>query len=328
MRLMLGKLTWAATSLVALAMVVAGALGLASRVAGGPPAPAQEPEAPKPARASAEALRARPGKIYFADDGNLAAVDPKTGELSHLLIQCNIRPRVSPDGKLVAFERDNALWVSELDKAAEPRKLLDLEGATSASPPVWSHDGSRLIVSLGKSDKPNDPWQFKTLRVNLDGSGREELKIPSEDGVHDWSPDDWLLTASSRNARIGWELYVMRPDGSEIRQITEGGNPFYTRFSPDGKRVLYTDGTSEERRGIWVVGRDGKDRRRVLALPAIWQASGCWSPDGKRIAVVSFDKPNGAQPPSGRLIILEADGDGRTEFPLGDVKHHDMPDWR
>ena len=57
-------------------------------------------------------------------------------------------------------------------------------------------------------------------------------------------------------------------------------------------------------------------------------ASACWSPDGKRIAVVSFDKPEGAEPPKGRLVILEVNGDGRTEFPLDDVKTADMPDWR
>jgi Tol biopolymer transport system component len=330
MRLTLGKLKWAAASLLALAIVAAGALGLASRVSGGPPGPGNRPQAPKPVPASAEAPREGPGKIYFADDGGLVAVDPKTGEASKILIPCDMRPRVSPDGRLLAFQRDDALWVRELDKIVEPRRLLGLDGANSASPPVWSHDGSRLIVSLGRSDtQKHEPWRFTTVRINVDGSGREELKIPTEDGVDDWSPDDWLLTASSRNARIGWELYVMRPDGTEVRQITDGGNPFYARFSPDGKRVLYTDGTTEERRGIWVVGRDGKDRRKVLSLPKIFQSSACWSPDGKRIAVMDFEQPDKAEPPKGRLVILEVDGDGRTEFPLDDVKGHpDMPDWR
>jgi Tol biopolymer transport system component len=56
--------------------------------------------------------------------------------------------------------------------------------------------------------------------------------------------------------------------------------------------------------------------------------SACWSPDGKRIAVVAFDKQDGGKPPKARLVILEVDGDGRTEFPLDDVKMTDMPDWR
>ena len=67
----------------------------------------------------------------------------------------------------------------------------------------------------------------------------EELAIPTEDGVQDCSSDGrWLLTASSRNARIGWQLYVMRTDGEGGRRITEKGNPFYARFSPDARKVL------------------------------------------------------------------------------------------
>jgi RNA polymerase sigma factor (sigma-70 family) len=66
MRLMLGKLKWAAASLLALAIVAAGALGLGSRVRGGPPARGQAtPAVPKSVQAPAEAPREGPGKIYF-----------------------------------------------------------------------------------------------------------------------------------------------------------------------------------------------------------------------------------------------------------------------
>ncbi len=207
------------------------------------------------------------GKIYLPDgraEGRLLAFDPATADHLEVFAGCDIRPRISPDGRAVAYTRDGSVWVRDL-KDGTPRQILDLDGAAFGTPLVWSPDGSQLVVSLGRRDEERDHWRFTTFRVNADGSGKTELKIPPEDGVNDWSSDGrWLLTTSSRGAKIGWQLYVMRPNGTDQRQITEGGNPFYTRFSPDGRSVLYSDGTTEERRGIWVVDLEGLARRRVL----------------------------------------------------------------
>jgi Tol biopolymer transport system component len=136
------------------------------------------------------------------------------------------------------------------------------------------------------------------------------------------------LTASSRNAQIGWQLYVMRLDGSQSRQITEGGNPFYARFAPDGRRLLYTDGTTEERRGIWIVDFDGTHRRRVLDIGRK-QASACWSPDSTHVAITTLDFDNavGGRPPA-QLIIMEPDRDPRLFLGLPEGAWPDMPDWR
>jgi dipeptidyl aminopeptidase/acylaminoacyl peptidase len=276
--------------------------------------------------------RERPERIYLADDetdGRLLAFDPASGARQELLTGCSARARISPDGRLVAYERDGAIWVRALAAGGVPRQVLDLNGATARSPAVWSHDSAQLVVSAGSRDEARGHWRFDTFRVNMDGTGKEELKIPHEDGVDDWSTDGrWLLTTSSRGAAIGWQLYVMRPDGTDQRQITEGGNPFYTRFAPDGRRVLYSDGTSEERRGIWVVELASLARRRVLATGKAL-ASACWSPDGMRISVAVFDHdPAAADPAAGRLIMINPDGSNSVEFPLHDVPDADMPDWR
>ena len=325
MGILIGKLKWAGIALLALALATAGALAFAP---GGGAKRHSSPRMSRPALVQAEAARDRVGKIFLGFDEGLSAFDPKTGESSRVLIQCHMRPRISPDGRLIAFEWEGAVWVRELEKAEPARKLLDLDGAQFGHP-VWSPDGSKLIVSQGNAKvEKHEPWRFKTIRINVDGTGREELKIPDEDCVQDWTPGDRLVTESSRNAQIGWQIYVMKPDGSDQKQLTEGGNPWPTRSSPDGKRILYADGTTDERRGIWVVGIDGKDRRKVLSVAGAQLWSACWSPDGKRIAVVIVDKPKGGEPPKSRLVLQEVDGEGKVEFPLEDVKQADMPDWR
>jgi Tol biopolymer transport system component len=259
-----------------------------------------------------------------AETSSLLAIDPETGNWSTVLDDPGTRPRVSPDGRMVAYVRQGAVWVGGLGDGPEAKRILDLEGTTAGSPLVWSPDGRQIITSLGTHDG-NGPWAFRTVRIGADGAGRTDLAIPQQDGVHDWSSDGtWLLTTSSRNAAIGWQLYVMHLDGTGVRQITEGGNPFYARFSPDGRRVLYADGTTEERRGIWVVGADGADRRKVFATgKAI--ASPCWSPDGSRIAVTvrELGEERGC-----RVELMDLDGGSRRTVAMPDNSMGDMPDWR
>jgi Tol biopolymer transport system component len=258
---------------------------------------------------------------------SLIAIDPENGESTTIFSGCEMRLRVSHDGRKVVYRSESALWIRDIDgEAGEPRKVMDIDD-TSACVAVWSSDGKKIIVSPGKRDEAADHWRFKSISAKIDGTDVENLGIPDEDCVEDWTPDGALvLTASSRNAELGWQLYVMKPDGSGARQITEGGNPFYTRLSADGKRVLYTDGTSEERRGIWVSDLAGKDRKRVLPTEKNTLASACFSPDGKRIAVVlhEFD----AQVKNQRLVILDPETGNSKEFALPEGAASDMPDWR
>ncbi len=291
-------------------------------------------------RAAARCRRARAqGAIYVtgqAEAGrgvSLIAIDPASREYRVVVEDCSGRARISPDGRRVAHSKADALWVQGLDRGAEPVRVVDLAGATAGSPAAWSHDGKQLIISLGRHDDKLQGWMHTTVRVNVDGSDRKELTIPAQDNVQDWSADGrWLLTASSRNAKIGWQLYVMRPDGTAQRQITQGGNPFYARFSPDGRRVLYTDGARGDQSGIWVVDADGKNARRVLPIDRKMESSACWSPDGKRIAVAI--SPLNANPQAGRdsqrlqVVVVDLDDGGQSKIIVPGLGGTDMPDWR
>jgi Tol biopolymer transport system component len=290
-------------------------------------------------RATGPASRGRQGKIYVTGRSEvgrgvaLIAVEPEDREHSVVLEDCSSRARISPDGRRVAYEKDDAMWVRGLDPAAEPTRVVDLAGATSGSPAAWSPDGKQLIISLGRHDEERRAWVHTTLRINADGTERKELPIPAEDGVQDWSADGrWLLTASSRGAKIGWQLYVMRPDGTGSRRITEGGNPFYARFSPDGRHVVYSDNARGDQSGIWIVDVDGKNAHRVLPAVRDTTDSACWSPDGKRIAVtVAPLNPKVDQGPDPRpvqVVVVDLDSKGQSKIILPDLGRTDMPDWR
>ena len=130
---------------------------------------------------------------------------------------------------------------------------------------------------------------------------------------------------------IGWQLYVMRPDGTEQRRITEGGNPFYARFSPDGRRVLYTDNDREKavrhldrrcQRQEWPAGLPSTDFETISLglLVSRWEADRHHS----RVDEVGWGESSDACP--GRRDGPRRRSPSRSTSPRVEVT--DMPDWR
>jgi RNA polymerase sigma factor (sigma-70 family) len=304
---------------------------------------------PKPTVAQAKQASTKPvGRIYTTASletdeagrpiSSVVAVNPESGEVTKVFDESPGRLRVAPDGRSLAYvwgetsrtlppaERmRQSLWVRPVAGGGEPTRVIRLDNSKGGDLPIWSADGKQFILSIGSYDEARKQWVFETSRMNADGSGREALKIPEQDGVQDWSPDgEWVVTTSSRNAKIGWQLYVMHLDGTNQRQVTEGGNPFYVRFSPDGRRLLYCDGPAPARQGIWVVNIDGKDRHLIFPTGKA-EASACWSPDGQQIAVAI----SGSSPQEhGRLEIVNLDGTHRTLLTMPGQEIANMPDWR
>lgn len=133
--------------------------------------------------------------------------------------------------------------------------------------PDWSPDGLRIAYVI-------DARGRYALAV-ADADGGDE-RIIHEAGLAiedlDWSPDgQWIAAA------IGRQIYRLRGDGSDIRQLTQHHNGAWSpRWSPDGRQISFAAGsTFPGQHQLMVMDADGSDVRRVAAIRGA-VVNGCW----------------------------------------------------
>lgn len=171
-------------------------------------------------------------------------------------------PEISPDGSAIVFTR----FFDDPDKPTS--WLMDRDGShlrqvspLAAWDPTWSPDGKQILFASYAGDLS------QLFIINLDGTGlRQVSHLPALRGRSDWSPQNLIVTYSGRPWQR--ELFLMKPDGSNLRQLTpDGGNSQGPSFSPDGGWVAFTayfdqygDPFGCE---IYVIRVDGTDLRRL-----------------------------------------------------------------
>jgi beta-lactamase regulating signal transducer with metallopeptidase domain len=318
------------------------------------PIQAEPPEARPGARAK--------GRIYvtavlrFKDKGEdeekkhynlLIAIDPATGKWQKMADDAHFG-RVSPDGQTLVFWRfEGGIWNCDTGGSNNPGKISDKSGR-----PIWSPDGKHLVATKqedldkdNEKDRKTPAWRDETWRFDAAGRGPIKLPIPDTDSVEDWSPDgQWFITSSDRHPPYGhgYQLYLMKTDGTEQRRLTKGGLNVYARFSPDGKKILFLRQTAREGNSIWTMDVDGKNAREIVKEVGLASPNGAfWSPDGKQIAVILFNWDldddgkkvgrAGSDAADHRIELMNADGTNRRPLKLQGAKFDfigSLGDWR
>jgi Tol biopolymer transport system component len=122
---------------------------------------------------------------------------------------------------------------------------------------------------------------------------------------------DQIAFTSTRDGNA--EIYVMRADGSDQRNLTQ--NPATDRLpsvSPDGRTIAFiSDRRSRGVNDLYAMNSDGSGLRTVYVPSGQGVSLPLWSPDGQRVA---FREQLGRY--SVVMHVVEADGTGLRDYPL------------
>jgi Tol biopolymer transport system component len=280
-----------------------------------------------------------------ADDGSqsvtVAAVAPAGGlqiitfdlsgrQVAKLLEEHNDLnfPGWSDDNRQLVFmsARSGLHQIHRIDADGTNQVALTQTGSNEDHP-RWRPDGKKIALASSRTGN------YEIFVIDADGSNPVNLtNSPSYDSDPSWSPDGTQIAfASNRDGRFGaFNIWVMDADGKNARRLVARDTTgfVYPSWSPDGAQILFSDRVDDGSWQIFVATIDGRSVEQ-LTEGAGGNSFANWSPDGRYIAYMHFDKPMNQSPGPGRLMLYDTETATHRKLGPDDVKcNGSWPAWR
>jgi Tol biopolymer transport system component len=237
-------------------------------------------------------------------------------------------PTLTPDpalgGKLAFYETSSSGTLDLYAMNASGSILKQLTaGLKTQGEPKWSADGNSILFV---AEPYSNTQQIHIIRLAAGAARAVNLSNNSYDETFpDWSPDSSRIAFAS-NRSGGYQVYTMKPDGSDVQPLTLSQNYGYSgwpAWSPDGKRIAYTAGGVPEQTELYVINADGSNVQQLTHYNTL-VARPLWSPDGSKI-VFTYQK-GVADQARYNVYIINADGSGQRALTTGDTIDRN-PSW-
>lgn len=242
----------------------------------------------------------RDGKLVITDknvDSSLAIMDADGSNKSRpFQAQGGVAfaPSWSPDSQWIVFGFGGFLQ----DRYQKPAKVMMVRrdgtgvqeltaGEPNAGFPSYAPDGKQIVYRV---------WggQETGLRIMNLADRSVRVLTTGYDNVPYWSPTDERIVFT-RKADDNFDVYTIRPDGSELRRLTTApANDGHAVWTADGKHILWSSGqpgwkdeaahydnTFQPYAAIFMMKADGTEKRQLT--DSLWEdAMPCFVPKGIR----------------------------------------------
>ncbi len=215
-------------------------------------------------------------------------------------------PSWSPDNNWLVFHENAQIYKKHL--VTDSLVQLTFEGRNFF--PAWSPDG-KWIAYDSNNDSPNG--QSFICKMKNDGSQKLRIVFTPEQGearMPSWSLDSKKIVHIQYLVGVySSEIFSVNSDGSNpIRLIENEATDYYPKYSPDGRRLLFTSQPYASQTNIYLMDLHDKGIKQLTTEGGY---SNDWSPDGEWVVFTETSD-------TGRLWLMKPDGSEKRQLTFED----------
>lgn len=152
-----------------------------------------------------------------------------------------------PEGHLLFFRNQGGIdeiWTITLPGGSPLGQIITPEAGISASFPAWSGAAGYIAFTGTHTSGYQDIYladRSGAVVRNLTGDNSPFFQPTSRERQPAWSPDGTRIAFAADNGGDTFDLWSIRPDGTEQQRLTDkpNANEYSPTWSPDGTRIAY-----------------------------------------------------------------------------------------
>ncbi|MGA8088713.1 MAG: LpqB family beta-propeller domain-containing protein [Terracidiphilus sp.] len=232
-------------------------------------------------------------EITDPDNGILYKLPALGGTLLRVAEHLDSPAYPSPDGKLLAFERDsdekhNSVLIVANEDGSREREVSELKDPGGFERLVWSPGGRTIAAVVRQSDTPGATYR-KLVEIPLTGGPERSISSDRWSAIFGlaWPAEGHcLLVAEQYQAGGPTDIACVSHDTGEIRKITNGLNDTFQDISVSSDSKTLAAVQTSDFEDIWVGHLNDSDSFRTITSGGR-SAYATWTPD-KRIVYANF----------------------------------------